>query len=128
MTTATATHTIVGFFPTRERAEAAVSELVGAGYTRDQISVIASRDKIMPASSSDTPNVGPIPETGSTEDTGEKAMIGGMAGFVIGIAALAIPGSRTAHCSRTSGSGDHWGSCRSSNRRSDRSHDERRRA
>jgi len=92
MTTATATHTIVGFFPTRERAEAAVSELVDAGYARDQISVIASRDKIMPASSSDTPNIGPIPETGSTEDTGEKAMIGGMAGFVIGIAALAIPG------------------------------------
>jgi hypothetical protein len=90
MTSAT-THTIVGFFPTRERAETAVTELVGEGFSRDQISILASRERIA-TSASDAPRIGPIEETGSMEDTGEKAAIGGMAGFVIGIAALAIPG------------------------------------
>src|SRR4051812_29321872 len=90
MTSAT-THTIVGFFPTRERAETAVRELVDSGFSRDHISVVASQDRIT-TSSSDTPHIGPIEQTGSMDDAGEKAAIGGMAGFVIGIAALAIPG------------------------------------
>jgi hypothetical protein len=91
MTSAT-THTIVGFFPTRERAEAAVDGLVREGFLRDQISIIASRDQRTTPTSAETPKIGPIDDIGSTSDTGEKAVIGGMAGFVIGIAALAIPG------------------------------------
>lgn len=91
MTSAT-THTIVGFFPTRERAEAAVDELVRDGFLRDQISIIASRDQGTTKTTGDAPKIGPIDDIGSTSDTGEKAVIGGMAGFVIGIAALAIPG------------------------------------
>lgn len=89
--TSTTTHTIVGFFPTRQEAETAVSELVRDGFSRDRISIVASH---RPAGTraGDTPNIGPIEETGSLEDTGEKAAIGGMAGFIIGIAALAIPG------------------------------------
>ena len=46
----------------------------------------------LPTQSAKTPNLGPITETGSTNDTGEKAAIGGMAGFIAGIVALAIPG------------------------------------
>jgi hypothetical protein len=42
--------------------------------------------------SPDTPKIGPIVETGSTSDTGEKAAIGSVAGFIAGIVALAIPG------------------------------------
>jgi hypothetical protein len=94
MTSAT-THTIVGFFPTRERAETAVSELMRDGFSRDQVSIIAGgpHSAASPAGAGhDTPNLGPVPETGSTEDTGEKAAIGGMAGAILGIAALAIPG------------------------------------
>lgn len=91
MTSAT-THTIVGFFPTRERAEAAVDELVRDGFIRDQISIVASREHIARTTTGDAPKIGPIDDIGSTSDTGENAVIGGMAGFVIGIAALAIPG------------------------------------
>jgi hypothetical protein len=91
MTNAT-THTIVGFFPTRERAENAVSELIRDGFSRDDISVVASNKDAAATRSSDVPNLGPIPETGSTSDTTEKAAIGGMAGFIAGIVALAIPG------------------------------------
>jgi len=64
---------------------------VDSGFSRDQISVVASQDRVT-TSSSDTPHIGPIEQTGSMDDAGEKAAIGGMAGFVIGIAALAIPG------------------------------------
>jgi len=87
------THTIVGFFPTRERAESAVSELIREGFSREDISVVASnKNDVTATRSPDTPNLGPIKETGSTNDTGEKAVIGGMAGFIAGIVALAIPG------------------------------------
>ncbi|HYP04761.1 MAG TPA: general stress protein [Bryobacteraceae bacterium] len=90
MTSAT-THTIVGFFSSREQAETAVSELVREGFSRDQLSILAGGSHSA-ASLHDTPNVGPIPETGSTEDVGEKAAIGSMAGVILGLAALAIPG------------------------------------
>jgi hypothetical protein len=94
MTSAT-THTIVGFFPTRERAEIAVSELLREGFSRDQVSILAGGSHSTASQTGtahDTPNLGPLPETGSTEDTGEKAAMGGMAGAILGIAALAIPG------------------------------------
>jgi hypothetical protein len=94
MTSAT-THTIVGFFPTRAEAETAISELVREGFSRDQVSIIAGGSNSATSTTStlhDAPNVGPVPETGSTEDVGEKAAIGGIAGTILGIAALAIPG------------------------------------
>jgi hypothetical protein len=40
----------------------------------------------------DTPDLGPQPETGSDTSAGTGAAIGGIAGFVGGILALAIPG------------------------------------
>jgi hypothetical protein len=81
------THTIVGFFPTPSVAKTAVSELESAGFSRDDISVVTTETK-----TSGAPHVGPVAETGSQEDVGEKAAIGGVAGFILGIAALAIPG------------------------------------
>ena len=86
------THTIVGFFPSREVAETAISDLVREGFARDQISMIASDRRGASTVTGDAPNIGPIESTGSLEDTGEKAAIGAMAGTILGIAALAIPG------------------------------------
>lgn len=82
------THTIVGLFPTPQIAKTAVSELERAGFSRDSISVVTT-DSTRTVSA---PKVGPVPETGSQEDVGEKAAIGGAAGFILGIAALAVPG------------------------------------
>lgn len=82
--TSTTTHTIVGFFGTPAQAKTAIQDLVSHGFSPDSISVIAS--------DTGTPKVGPVPETGSTSDTGEKTVIGGIAGFIVGMAALAIPG------------------------------------
>jgi hypothetical protein len=78
------THTIVGVFPTPQIAKSAVSELEASGFSRDQISVLTT--------AADAPHLGPVAATGSQEDIGEKAAIGGAAGFILGIAALAIPG------------------------------------
>src|SRR5688500_9370902 len=86
------THTIVGFFPSREQAETAISDLVREGFARDQISMIASDRRGASTVTGVAPNSGPIEATGSLEDTGEKAAIGALAGTILGIAALAIPG------------------------------------
>ena len=86
------THTIVGFFPSREAAETAISDLVREGFARDQISMIASDTGGTATVTRDVPNIGPVESTGSLEDTGEKAAMGAMAGTILGIAALAIPG------------------------------------
>lgn len=67
--------------------------MAAGGFSRNHISIVGSKDRVAEAvGTEDTPHVGPIEEIGSTGDAGEKAAIGGMAGFVIGIAALAIPG------------------------------------
>src|SRR4051794_5552523 len=78
------THTIVGVFPTPQIAKTAVGELESSGFSRDQISIVTT--------AAETPDVGPVAATGSQEDVGEKAAIGGAAGFILGIAALAVPG------------------------------------
>jgi hypothetical protein len=78
------THTIVGVFPTPQIAKTAVGELESSGFSRDQISIVTT--------AAETPDVGPVSATGSQEDVGEKAAIGGAAGFILGIAALAVPG------------------------------------
>lgn len=85
--TSVTTHTVVGFFGSRQQAETAINSLISHGFSRDTISVVATEE-----TSTAAPKVGPVPETGSTSDTAEKAVIGGMAGFIVGIAALAIPG------------------------------------
>jgi len=82
------THTIVGLFPTPQIAKTAVSELERAGFSRDSISVVTTDS----GRTVSAPKIGPVPETGSQEDVGEKAAIGGAAGFILGIAALAVPG------------------------------------
>lgn len=88
MTTGTQS-TIVAMFENRTRADQAIDALTSAGYTRDQISVITSDHR---KSDPDTPNIGPLEEVGGGMTSGTGAAIGGIAGFIGGIVALAIPG------------------------------------
>ena len=78
------THTIIGVFPTPQIAKTAVGELESSGFSRDQISIVtAARRRLISV---------PLRQQAVEEDVGEKAAIGGAAGFILGIAALAIPG------------------------------------
>ncbi len=86
--TATGKHTIVGVFDGPNHAEQALSGLQAAGFTPEQVSVVAhdKRDVQQLAEHSDMAGEGAA--TGAV--TG--GMLGGLAGFLIGISALVIPG------------------------------------
>ena len=83
------TSTVIALFETRTAAEHAVAALVREGFVRDDISVIAGDHRTPDA---DVPNIGPQAGIGSGTDAGEGAALGGLAGFIGGIVALAIPG------------------------------------
>ena len=86
----TTTHTIVGLYNHRSDAENAVEDLVREGFSRDRISVVAPDSPAAP--SGGEPHIGPVDTIGSDTKTGAGAAVGGLAGFLVGIAALAIPG------------------------------------
>jgi hypothetical protein len=88
MHTAT-TSTIIALFESRIAAERAVNSLVAAGFTRENVSVITGNAA---SPSADIPNIGPLDHVGAGADAGSGAAIGGLAGFIGGIVALAIPG------------------------------------
>jgi hypothetical protein len=80
--------TLIGLFKNMQDAEAAVHELQKEGFSRDQIGMVAadrSKDEA-------TPDIGPIEGIGAEGRPGKGAAIGGAAGFVGGLLALAIPG------------------------------------
>jgi hypothetical protein len=81
--------TVVGFFANRQDAENAVGALVNAGISRDNLGVV-SRDY---RDAADSPKIGPLHGAGGADTTaGGAAAVGGLAGFVAGLLALAIPG------------------------------------
>jgi hypothetical protein len=84
----TSTHSVVGLYRRRSDAEKAVQDLVTEGFSRDQISVVAPDSAA--ADAAGTPKIGPLSDVES--ETGTGAAIGGIAGFIGGLAALAIPG------------------------------------
>lgn len=88
MTTAT-TSTVIALFESRIAAERAVNSLVHAGFSRDSVSVITSNAA---SPTGDVPNIGPQEQIGTGTDAGSGAAVGGLAGFIGGIIALAIPG------------------------------------
>jgi hypothetical protein len=88
MTTAN-TSTVIALFESRTAAERAIDGLLAAGFSRDQLSVITGDTR---ATDNSTPDLGPIPSVGSGVDAGTGAAVGGLAGFIGGIIALAIPG------------------------------------
>jgi hypothetical protein len=79
-------HTVIGLYSNRAEAERAVQELVNEGFSKDTISVVA------PGSAKDSPHLGPLNEVGSDPGPGGGAAVGGFAGFLAGMAALALPG------------------------------------
>lgn len=80
--------TLIGLFKNMDDASQAVRELQEQGFSRDQISVVAASR----AKDADTPDIGPIEGIGAEGRPGAGAAIGGAAGFIGGILALAIPG------------------------------------
>ncbi|HET8547326.1 MAG TPA: hypothetical protein VFL57_04945 [Bryobacteraceae bacterium] len=79
--------TVIGTFDTWEHAERVVADLLNSGFRRDEVSLIANRER--------APHIQPLESVGGSGpavDAAGSAAIGGLAGFVAGIAALAIPG------------------------------------
>lgn len=85
--------TVVGTYDNLQTAYAVANDLISAGYSRNEISVIASDPKN---------EYSPYVDTGVTEsvDTADDvakgaglgAAIGGLGGLLVGLGALAIPG------------------------------------
>jgi hypothetical protein len=85
--------TVVGTYDNIQTAYAVANDLISAGYSRNDISVIANDAKNEYA-----PYVGTT--TATTVDTGDDvakgagigAALGGLGGLLVGLGALAIPG------------------------------------
>jgi hypothetical protein len=75
----------VGLFDHIQAADRVVSDLMAAGFRRDEISVVAAKDE-------NSPNIGPVTGTDTEEHAGTGAVMGGIAGLFVGMVALAIPG------------------------------------
>jgi uncharacterized membrane protein len=86
--TMTHTHTVVGVYDGPSHAEQALNGLKDAGFTPEQVSVVAKdqRDVKQMADNSDMAGEGAA--TGAV--TG--GVLGGLAGFLVGISAMVIPG------------------------------------
>jgi hypothetical protein len=84
-------HTVVGVFDGQNDAEKALNELKDAGFTPEQVSVVAKDTR-------ETQTMVERSDMGGAETTGMGAgalmggLFGGAAGWLIGIGALAIPG------------------------------------
>ena len=84
------TRTVIGLYDRLEDAQNAVSELVSAGFPREDISVVAAdtEGKFKTYVGEPGEDVGEGGATGA----GVGAAVGGLGGLLIGLGALAIPG------------------------------------
>jgi len=82
--------TVVGTYDNIETAYAAANDLVSAGYSRNDISVIANDHDTAYSSHLDTTGVKTSDDVGAGAGIG--ATIGGIGGLLVGLGALAIPG------------------------------------
>lgn len=80
--------TVVGMFEGMERAERALNGLKDAGFTPEQVSVVAKDKRDVQQMSENTDMVAEGAGAGAV--TG--SLLGGVAGFLVGISALVIPG------------------------------------
>jgi uncharacterized membrane protein len=87
--TTTTKRTVAGMFSDSSHAERALNGLRDGGFTPEQVSIIAKE-------SEDTRRIIENTEMGTAEAAGSGAVagtvIGGIAGWLLGISALAIPG------------------------------------
>jgi hypothetical protein len=90
-TPSTSGHTVVGVFDGQNDAEKALNELKEAGFTPDQVSVVA-KDTRETASMVERSDMGGAETTGIGTGALMGGLFGGAAGWLIGIGALAIPG------------------------------------
>jgi uncharacterized membrane protein len=81
-------HTIVGVFDGPNHAEQALSGLKAAGFTPEQVSVVAKEKADVQQMAEHTDMAGEGAATGAV--TG--GVLGGLAGFLVGISAMVIPG------------------------------------
>ena len=77
--------TTVGVFANYREAERAAQELMGHGYSKSDISVLANDEQVH-----DSQAIGE--GSAAAVDAGAGAAIGGFAGLALGLVALAIPG------------------------------------
>src|SRR5688572_13794128 len=84
--------TIVGLFDSYPQAEACVRDLEAAGYGRDNVSIIANKERSSAAGVSGSTG----DRSSIAEGAGTGAVIGGVtggaAGLIASLAGLAIPG------------------------------------
>jgi hypothetical protein len=78
---------LAGFFHTRGEGESAEQALLSAGFTREQISLVAGDTR-----GKSTPAIGTVEETGAESEAGQDAWVGGVVGLAAGAIAVAIPG------------------------------------
>jgi len=86
--TTTGRHTIVGVFDGPNHAEQALNGLKAAGFTPEQVSVVAQDKQDMQQMAEQSDMAGEGAATGAV--TG--GVLGGLAGFLVGISAMVIPG------------------------------------
>jgi len=86
--TGVGTITIVGVFDGADKAERALNGLKDAGFTPEQVSVVAKDQRDTRQLADNTDMAGEGAATGAV--TG--GMLGGLAGFLVGISAMVIPG------------------------------------
>jgi hypothetical protein len=84
-------HTVVGVFDGQGEAEQALNELKGAGFTPDQVSVVA-KDTRETQTMVERSDMQGAETTGAGTGALLGGLLGGTAGWLVGIGALAIPG------------------------------------
>lgn len=89
--TTTMSHTVAGVFHSPSDAEKALNELKSAGYTPDQVSVVA-KDTRETQTMVERSDMGGAETTGAGTGALLGGLTGGIAGWLVGIGALAIPG------------------------------------
>src|SRR4051812_14298500 len=84
----TAQQTVVGIFGDTGRAERALNGLKDAGFTPEQVSVVAKDQEHVETMADNTDMVAGSAAGGAVAG----GVLGGLAGFLVGISALVIPG------------------------------------
>lgn len=80
--------TVIGIFHGMDRAEQALNGLKEAGFTAEQVSVVAQDKRDVQQMADKTDMVAEGAGSGAVAGT----VLGGLAGFLVGISALVIPG------------------------------------
>lgn len=86
------TKTVIGLFDDRRMAENVVRDLTDAGFARDDISLVARDEQAESAQRSNDDSSHESKGAHIAKDAVGGAVIGGLGGLVVGLAALALPG------------------------------------